>query len=163
MPGWIKMAKIGNLLRDRSGAAAVESALAILIMMAMVLPLIDFGRYINMRIELKQALRAGGHYAMIDIDNTIATTNSTAITSVITSATNLSGITVSVGTITCECHDGNSNDCPGAVSYTTCSGSIAPGGFLPITASATFDPLFVDVGGFTENMTVTESMDLRIY
>lgn len=163
MIGWIKMLKIGALLRDRSGAAAVESAMAILVMMAILLPLIDFGRYISMRIELKQALRAGGHYAMIDIDNTIAVSNSGTISTVVTDATNLDNITVTVGAITCECFDGATSFCPGNASYVTCTGSIAPGGFLPLTASATFDPLFTDVGGFTENMTVTESMDLRIY
>lgn len=146
------------LVEQRSGAVAVEAALGILVMMAILLPLIDFGRYIGVRIELKQALRAGGQYALIDRDDT------TSIAATIIGATGLtSAMTINIGAITCECFDGTTAVCPGESGYATCTGDIAPGGYLPISASVTFNPYFVNVAGFTTNMTVSEKLVLRVY
>ena len=71
--------------------------------------------------------------------------------------------TVSIGTVTCECFDETAATCPGEVGYATCAGDIAPGGYMPITASVTFDPFFLNVAGFSSNMTVTEEMVLRVF
>ena len=49
-----------RFIRDRAGAIAVEGAFAITFVVALLVPLIDVGQYIGTKIELEQALRAGG-------------------------------------------------------------------------------------------------------
>ena len=55
-----------TVLGDRSGVAAVEFAIIVPVLLALTMGVIDFGMYIGTRIELEQALRAGGQYALKD-------------------------------------------------------------------------------------------------
>ncbi len=161
--GWCRL-----LLGDRTGAIAIEGAIAISVAVAVMLPLIDFGQYINLRIDLKQALRAGGQYALHDVNNLLGDTTAVAtskatIQSVVQTASGLtSTVTVVVGKLRCLCGT-TSTTCPGQSGYQVCSTTlVSPAVYVDMTASAAFDPYFAFLGFFTEGMTVTEELTMRI-
>jgi len=148
-------------LVDRSGSIAVEGAFAIILLLAMLLPLIDFGGYIGTKLELKQGLRAGGQYALDDY------TDTTTIETVIKNAASLSSGSVTVTFQTpatyCLCNDGSAGTCIGDPGFQVCSFDSVPAGrYMTIQASATYDPLFPFLAWFQSNMTVTEQLTLRV-
>ena len=144
---------------ESNGAAAVEFAIIAPVLLLMIAGMIDFSLYIGTRIELEQALRAGGQYALKDF------TDTTTITSAVVNATDLTPLTVSYDPATdsfCECPDGTPNTCPGNSSYTACTGGERPGLFITISGSTTFDPMFADLPGLAANMTVSQQLTLRV-
>jgi len=152
----VRLARAGH---DSKGVAAVEFGLIAPLLLLMVAGLIDFASYISTKIELEQALRAGGQYALLDF------TDAATITSAVTDATDLTPLTVTYDPTTdsyCECPDGSPRACPGDPSYTACSGGERPGLFITIMASTTFDPMFADLPGLTSNMTLRQQLSLRV-
>ena len=144
-------------MAERSGVAAVEFALILPILVFVLLATVDFSLYIVTRLELEQALRAGGQYALDDF------TDTTTITSAVLGATNLTGITVTVGSLFCECPGGTSAVCRGQSNYTNCTGGISPAAFLNISGTVTHNPLFFDyLSWFTSDMTVQQDVTLRV-
>ncbi len=141
---------------DQSGVAAVEFALIISFLSLALMGSVDFGRYISTSMELEQALRAGGQYALEDH------TDATTITSAVQGATNLSIGSVNVGALTCECPDGSSTSCRGEVTYALCAGNVVPAGYVTLDASASYDPIFVNMAWFSSNMTIQQDLTLRV-
>lgn len=141
---------------DPSGVAAVEFALIISFVAVALMGIVDFGRYISTGMELEQALRAGGQYALEDH------TDATTITSAVQGATNLTVGAVNVGALTCECPDGTSTACRGDVTYALCTGDVVPAGYVTLDASATYDPIFVNMAWFSSNMTIQQDLTLRV-
>jgi Flp pilus assembly protein TadG len=76
-----------NATRDR-GAAAVEFALLLPLLLLLISGLIDFGRALNAQITLTQAAREGVRLAATGQPNVVSRTQS--------AATGLSGVTVNV-------------------------------------------------------------------
>lgn len=131
MPGtvrWWKRCGADLLVRRRSGfaraeagAAAVEFALILPMLLLMVLGITELGRIVHYRSVLESASRTGVHAARSLSLSTSAliTTAETTMTTAATTAITNSGITSnsSVGnrtytpSITCECADGTSVDC----------------------------------------------------
>lgn len=141
------------------GAAAVEFGLIAPLLLLLVAGLVDFASYISSRIELEQALRAGGQYALMDF------TNYTAITSAVMDATDLRPLTVEYDPVAdtyCECPDGTANVCPGDSDYASCAGGERPGLFITITSSTNFDPPFAGLAGLTDGMTISQNLTLRV-
>jgi Flp pilus assembly protein TadG len=141
------------------GAAAVEFGLLAPLLLVMVAGLIDFASYVSKKIELEQALRAGAQYALLDF------TDSATITAAVTNATDLSPLTVSYDPATdtyCECPDGNVQVCPGDPTYSACASGDRPGLFITLTSSTDFDPMFADLVGLAENMTLVQTLSLRV-
>jgi Flp pilus assembly protein TadG len=95
--------------RDR-GAAVVEFALVLPLLLLLVFGIIDFGRALNAQITLTQAAREGARLDAI---------GSTAVTSGTTgAATGLSGVTVAIG-YTCQLNDeGKAKDAKVTANYT---------------------------------------------
>jgi hypothetical protein len=144
---------------DPGGAAAVEFAIIAPVLLLMIAGLIDFSFYIATRIELEQALRAGGQYALKDYKDTVT------IEAAVKNATDLAPLTVTYDPTTdlfCECPDGSSNSCPGDDSFAFCTGDILPAKFITISGSTTFDPMFADLPTLAENMTVSQQLTLRV-
>jgi Flp pilus assembly protein TadG len=96
----------GNGAGDR-GAAAVEFALVLPMLLLLVFGLIDLGRAINAQITLTQAARVGARMAALSESN-VATQTQAA-------ATGLSGVTVTV--TACPTGAGPSSDATVEVSY----------------------------------------------
>lgn len=142
---------------DSSAVAAVEFALILPILVLMTLAAIDFSFYIGTRIELEQAVRAGGQYALED------PTDTATITSSVQGATDLASVSVSVGSLACVCPGGATTPCRGDANYTRCTGNIVPAAFLTISGTTTHDPLFFSyLPWFSANMTVQQNLTMRV-
>jgi len=154
--------RLARLARDRvnrSGAAAAEFALFSPIAILMIAGLVDYSKYIATRIELEQALRAGGQYAIKDF------LDAPAIRSAVAAATDLTPLTVTYNPATdsfCECPDGTGSLCPGNDNYAACAGGERPGLYITIRGTTTFDPLFADLPGLAANMSVSQDLTLRV-
>jgi Flp pilus assembly protein TadG len=93
--------------RSRRGAAAVEFALMIPIISALMLGLVNYGLATFDKMELTSAARAGAQLALLD-----TTTSSSDIKQAVVDSTNLSLTTSDVTTSeACECADGSSVTC----------------------------------------------------
>jgi hypothetical protein len=154
-----RLRRLAAVCISRSGAAAAEFALFTPIILVMTAGLIDYSKYIATRIELEQALRAGGQYALKDF------LDAPTIRAAVAAATDLSPLTVTYSPATdsfCECPDGTASLCPGSPSYMACAGGERPGLFVTIAGATTFDPIFADLPGLSPNMTVSQELTLRV-
>jgi Flp pilus assembly protein TadG len=137
--------KIGDLVRrlrriswnvvakDRRGIAAVEFAILVPVLILLAVCTIDLGLaiYANMRVE--SSAEAGSGYAMLH------GFDSTAISSAVTSAGNLSGLTASPApTQFCGCP--GSSGITSAICGTTCGTNIA-GTYVRASATYTYHTL----------------------
>lgn len=93
--------------RDR-GAAAVEFALLLPVLLLLVFGIIDFGRALNAQITLTQAAREGARLAALGQSNVVSGTQA--------AATGLSPVTVSV--TSCPANAGAGVNAVVGVSYT---------------------------------------------
>lgn len=142
----------------RAGVAAIEFGLFAPVILLMLAGLVDFSMYIGTRIELEQALRAGGQYAIVNPGN------GTEITNHVLAATTLPLVAadVVVDPIFCECVDGTASLCPGDGAYAPCADGIAPGIYVGINATTVYDPMFLDLPSLTSNMSVSQELILRV-
>ncbi len=126
----------GRDARDR-GAAAVEFALLLPMLLLLVCGIVDFGRALNAQITLTQAAREGARLAALSEANVVSRTQ--------TAATGLSPVTVTV--TACPSGSGPTANATVQVSYAfsfvTPIGAIAkllggsgPGSSLTLTATA---------------------------
>ena len=125
----------GNGARDR-GAAAVELALLLPVLLLLVFGLIDLGRALNAQITLTQAAREGARLAALSQANVVSRAQA--------AATGLSGVTV---TVTACPSGGATADATVQVSYpftfitplgaiARLFGSSGPGSSLTLTATS---------------------------
>ncbi len=96
----------GNGAQD-GGAAAVEFALLLPVLLLLVFGLIDLGRALNAQITLTQAAREGARLAALGEPNVVSQTQA--------AATGLSGVTVTV--TACPSGSGPTSDATVQVSY----------------------------------------------
>ena len=138
--------------------AAVEFALFAPVLLVILAGLVDFSLYIGTRLELEQAVRAGGQYAIRNPGN------ATAIANAVVAATNLpiTAANVSVGVPYCECLSGVANVCKGVLTYTPCADGLAPAEYLTVTANTTYDALFIDLPTLSAGMSVQQELVLRV-
>lgn len=178
--------RLGKLWRACGGSIAVEGAFAIAIILAMLVPMIDFAQWISLRMTLKQAVRSGGQYALHDHQyetnssgatygtNSLPAATVTAIENVVISA---AGLTVppdvDVPALSCYCARApdTARECPGHTSYVACLDLVGtpgqdesgvPAVYVTITASATFNPFWPQVPWFSAGMTVVERLVMRV-
>jgi Flp pilus assembly protein TadG len=85
----VQRRRSGNNARDR-GAAAVEFALLLPLLLLLIFGIIDFGRALNAQITLTQAAREGARLEALDQPNVVSRTQA--------AATGLSNVSVSVVT-----------------------------------------------------------------
>ncbi len=182
--GWRR--RLRGFRRARAGSVAVEAAFGMTLIMIMLLPMVDFGRYISLRLTLKQALRAGGQYVLHDLTwktdigdasfgtATLPGATTTAITSTVRDAAGLNQtLTVTTSDLACYCPEALTTavSCLGESGYSVCpdDGATAsqdesgiPGHYLTIVASGTFDPFLTAVPWFSASTAVSERLVLRI-
>ena len=131
-----------RFLRDRSGVAAVELALATPFLVLLAVGVVDFGLAWNQQMALSNAVRAGAQYAIVrkpvqaDVDKIIAAVEATAPAG--------AEVTTKVK-FYCEC-PGNSDpvDCS-----TNCGGGVERQSFVEIDIQATHEMLlpYPGIGG----------------
>jgi Flp pilus assembly protein TadG len=121
---------------DERGAAAVEFALLLPMLLLLVFGIIDFGRALNAQVTLTQAAREGARLAALNESNVVSRTQA--------AATGLSPVAVSV-TSSCPVGAGQGQDAVVQVSYSfsfvtpvgAIAGMFGGSGFgSPITLSA---------------------------
>lgn len=115
------------------GAAAVEFALLVPVVLAALTGIVNYGLAMYNKMELMGAVRAGAQVALIDY------TNTTAIAQAVVDSTN-AGISISDVTTTqfCECADGSTVTCG-----STCADSSANRYFMTISATQNFTLLLL--------------------
>lgn len=120
------------------GVAAVEFALIAPILISLFGAAVDLGRGIERAIRLETAARAGAQYATLKPQDGAA-----ILSAVNTALTGVSGASISVGGIVCNCPDANgapSGSTDSSVCGNTCATGMAR--YRTITITAPFTPIF---------------------
>lgn len=124
------------------GAAAVEFALILPVLLIVLIGLIDYGFAMFNKMELRSAARAGAQYALGD------STDTSSITQTVVDASNL-GISSSDVTLTCNCLDTSTE----ALSSTTCGATTCASSeptLMTVSAAQSYTLFF---GSMTLNLT----------
>jgi Flp pilus assembly protein TadG len=135
----VKRRRPGNGARDR-GAAAVEFALVLPVLLLVMFGLIDLGRALNAQITLTQAARIGARMAALGEANVASQTQA--------AATGLSGVTVTV--TACPSDSGPSSDATVEVSYP----------FTFITPIGAIAKMFVSSSSLGSSLTLTATEEM---
>lgn len=150
-----------NMVRNSSGAAAVEFALIAPILLLMVLGITEMGKMVHIRSVLESAARAGTQAAFNASMTTaaeITTAEATMETRATTAITNsgIGGVPTVLGEIGCHCSGDPATDFNDCVSLTCATGEKRY--IARVTVSRPFTPL-VDMsnlpGGFSVDLSMT--------
>jgi Flp pilus assembly protein TadG len=141
--------KAAKTVSSTDGAAAVEFALLLPVLLFACMGLIDLGMAVFEKMELTSAARSGAQVATID------SSDSAAITAAVEDATNLSP---SVATsVFCQCSDGSSVACDEA-----CDVDLVKSTYVTVTATTTFTPVTPRIiPGFPDTIDLSGEVTLR--
>jgi Flp pilus assembly protein TadG len=91
----------GNPRRWRSerGAAAVETAIVLPVLLLVIFGIIDFGRALDAKIQLTQAAREGARVAALPVAIHPGASTATMVSDRVAASTSLTGVTVATGTM----------------------------------------------------------------
>jgi len=129
-----------KLLRRRDGTSAIELALILPVIAAMIVPLADLGMAAFTKMEVQNAAQAGADYAL---KNASGTFNATNIGTAVTSATALSGLTATpTPSESCACVSGTTITDTTAPPCSTGCASGTEGIYVTVGAQASYTPLF---------------------
>ena len=159
------------------GVAIVEFALVATFLVAMMLPVVDIGMGFYYKSRVLTAAEAGAQYALEHSWNGNSSATQTAITTAVTSATDLSVTATPAPSLSCRCADGTGLNNPtsspsspftpatcNALASTNCTGSNnpnSPGAYATVNARVTYTPLFAFFG-FGSAVTLNASSTVRI-
>ena len=138
--------------KDVRGVAAIEFAVIVPVLLFMMVAIVDFGTAIYSDMEVQNAAQAGAQYAIAH------GFNATSISSAVTNANNLPGMTVASGpTEFCGC--ATSTGVTTIACSSTCTGGSTPGTYVSLSARATYTtivpyPLLPSSFTFTSPATV---------
>lgn len=146
-----------GLWTSRDGVSTVEFALCSGILLTLCVGTIDFGIGLWQQMQVASAAQAGAQYAMLHP----GATNS-SISSAVTGATSLSGISVSSGypQTTCGCPTGTSATPTGMTMGVTCGSTCSAGGtaqqYIVVQAQANYS-MIMSWPGLSNPLTLTAS------
>ncbi|HYC13070.1 MAG TPA: TadE/TadG family type IV pilus assembly protein [Stellaceae bacterium] len=144
----------GRLSRERSGAAAVELALALPFLAAVLLPMVDIGMAAYQQMAVEDAAQAGSAYALVH------GWNSTAIQTAVTNASDITGISASPApTEFCGCPSGGT--IATVTCGNTCTNGLSAGTYVSVSAQRTFTPL-VPYSGYGSSAVLSAISTVRI-
>jgi len=133
---------LGAFWKERKATSAIELALILPVIAAIIVPLTDLGMAAYTKMEVQNAAQAGADYAL---KNAQSGFNSTNISTAVTSATGLSGVSASPApSESCACVGGT----PAVITNTTAPpcvtgcGSGNEGVYVSVSAQASYTPLF---------------------
>jgi Flp pilus assembly protein TadG len=132
------------LLHRREGTAAAEFGIIAAIMVVCLISVFDLANMLQQHIRLREAVRAGGLFAQ-----TYSTDSSGIVNAVTQAASGWSDINVSTPNRYCQCWNTSSNTYSNSTCDTDCSGGATLVGYVSITASRPFSPLFLPMPGNT--------------
>jgi Flp pilus assembly protein TadG len=145
--------KMWRLLRSRRGTVAVEFGLLLPVLSAMVVAVTDLSLGFSRKMAVQEAAEAGAQYAAVH------GWSSGGVTSAITSATSLSGITATPApTATCGCASGTS--IVAATCGTTCTGGRPAGTYVTSSAQYTYS-MILSYPGLSNPLTLSASTTVR--
>jgi Flp pilus assembly protein TadG len=125
------------LWRHCGGITSIEFALTAPFLVAMLVPVIDLGMGFYQQMQVSNAAEAGAEYAV----NHFSPFSASAISTAVTRATTLSGISASpTPTQSCGCPSGSA--VVAATCGTNCANGQAAGTYVTVTATASYTPLF---------------------
>lgn len=133
------MRALRGLFDRRDGSIAVEVALAAPVLLILLAGMADFGRAIMAESRLKSAIRAGLEYAQANSGN------SAGIIAVVRTAAGDTDLSVA-SALVCECANGAAAQCG-----STCADGLTPGGYVVITATQPFTPIFPGMNAVVES------------
>lgn len=128
-----------TLSRHQSGASAVEFALVLPILVALLIGTIDLGRMAWTKMEVQAAARAGAAYALVNATNTF---DPAQVSAAVTNATSNLAITVPE---TPSKYPGcpTSSGVIVAASYSAqCANGTLPGAYVMVKAATTYNPIW---------------------
>jgi Flp pilus assembly protein TadG len=141
--------KSAKMVFSTDGAAAVEFALLLPVMLIACMGLIDLGMAVYEKMELTSAARSGAQVATID------SSNATAITAAVQDGSNLSPAVAT--SVFCQCSDGSSLACTDA-----CDVDLVKSTFVTVTATTTFTPITPRIiPGFPDTIDLSGEVTLR--
>jgi Flp pilus assembly protein TadG len=124
--------RLERLRADQRGAAAVEFAMLLPVLLLMLAGLIDVTRLISHTMQVKAAAQAGADFAQV------RGWKPTEIAAAVTGATQLAVSATPAPTMAAACVSGQSIV---ATAAATCSAGGPPGRFVTVAAQAAFRPL----------------------
>jgi Flp pilus assembly protein TadG len=140
---------------DEKGTAAIEFGLVGTMLSVLLLGLIDFGMGYWEQIQVGNAARAGGQYAIFN------GWSSAGITTAVTSATSLSAIAATPApTQSCGCPSASAG-ITAATCGSSCTGGGTAGTYVTVKAQAAYSTIF-PFPGIANPLTLTASMTVRI-
>ena len=138
----------------RCGAAAVEFALLVPVLLAVVIPVVDLGMGFYQKMQVEDAAQAGAQYALAHGFNTAAIQNA------VTSTTSLPSITATPAPAqSCGCPAGTS--ITAASCGSTCSNGLQAGTYVTVNATAVYHPL-ITYAALGTSVTLTAQSLVRI-
>ena len=156
----------GNRARSQSGQTLLEVALITPLLLAMVLGVIDMGRYAYIAILVGNAARAGAAYGAQSLPQSVDTTGiaAAADNDFQNNGENVSTLAVSSST-SCGCDSGGTITAAGCTtSANVNAGTCATGHWVvmvSVTASGTYSALF-DWPGIPNSLAVSQTATLRV-
>ncbi len=151
--------RLRSFWRNREGTSAIELALTLPVIAAMIVPLTDLGMGAYTKMQVVNAAQAGAEYAAA---KGASNYNATNISTAVTSATGLSGITATPAPAeSCGCVSGTTISNLGAPPCSTSCASGTDGTFVTVSAQANYTPLF-PYPGIASPVTLTATSVVRI-
>ena len=139
-------AALTRVIRDRRGTSAIEFATIGTLMAGAFIALVDLGNVAQQRIQLQEAVRAGGSYAAVN------PTNSTGIVAAVKNAVPsgwVTKLTVPTPATTCICWNSTTateSSCAGSGS--ACGSGLTVRRYISVSASVPYSAL---MSGITSN------------
>ncbi len=161
-----KLCAGGNRIRSQSGQTLLEVALLTPLLLAMVLGVIDMGRYAYIAILVGNAARAGAAYGAQGLPQSVDTTGiaAAADNDFQNNGENVSTLAVSSST-SCGCDSGGTITAAGCTtSANVNAGKCATGHWVvmvSVTASGTYSALF-DWPGIPKSIAISRTATLRV-
>lgn len=138
------LAFLKDLRRHQAGASAVEFALVLPIIVALMIGTIDLGRMAWTKMEVQAAARAGAAYALV---NATKTFDAAKVSSAASSATTLAVTVTPTPSKTYGCPtgtDGASGIVTVANNTTPCPlNSTTPGSYVTVRTETTYTPIWL--------------------
>jgi Flp pilus assembly protein TadG len=151
-----------RILRSQSGQSLVEVALLAPVLLALLVGIIEFGRYAYLSILVANAARAGAAYGAQSLPQSVDTAGiQAAANNDFQNGQSLTGLTVTFST-SCGCDNGGtltSAACTGGTAGTCASGHWVVA--VSVQAKATFNSLF-GFPGIPKSITVTKNAAMRV-
>ena len=159
-PGPLNAKHRAPVRRGERGAALIELAITLPLLMLLVVGTSDFGRVFRTANIVTNAARAGALYGSMTLTNSVDTTGMIARANAVLTGNGLGTGPAPTAARSCRCYDNNGNAVGGVVACTaTCTGS-----HLVVDVTVTTSRTFTMLGSFPgipSSVTLTRSHTMR--